>query len=143
MNKFIEQVAEFQQVFDPTQLSMDKNRLEKMECAAVNELLSFRSSLVKEEYKEFRAAMMEYAYLRSKKIDPCDAKREILDALCDMMYVVIGTGLALGFDLEEAFNRVHASNMTKLGKDGKPVYDGNGKVMKGPDFKKPDLEDLI
>ena len=68
---------------------------------------------------------------------------EIADALTDILYVVYGAGHAYGIDLDECFNEVHRSNMSKLGEDGKPIYREDGKVMKGPAYSAPDLEGVI
>jgi predicted HAD superfamily Cof-like phosphohydrolase len=68
---------------------------------------------------------------------------EIADALTDILYVVYGAGHAYGIDLDECFNEVHRSNMSKLGEDGRPVYREDGKVLKGPKYSPPDLEGVI
>lgn len=64
---------------------------------------------------------------------------EVADALADLLYVVYGAGHAFGIDLDECFREVHVSNMSKLGADGKPIYRGDGKVLKGPYYHEPDL----
>jgi predicted HAD superfamily Cof-like phosphohydrolase len=68
---------------------------------------------------------------------------EIADALTDILYVVYGAGHACGIDLDECFNEVHRSNMTKLGEDGRPIYREDGKVMKGPNYSEPDLTQFV
>lgn len=68
---------------------------------------------------------------------------EIADALTDILYVVYGAGHAYGIDLDECFSEVHRSNMSKLGEDGKPLYREDGKVLKGPEYFPPNLEDII
>ena len=68
---------------------------------------------------------------------------DIADALTDILYVVYGAGHAFGIDLDASFEHVHASNMSKLGEDGKPIYREDGKVMKGPDYWPPDLGAVI
>ena len=68
---------------------------------------------------------------------------EIADALTDLLYVVYGAGHAFGIDLDECFNEVHRSNMTKLGEDGRPLYRDDGKVMKGPSYEEPNLEQFL
>ena len=68
---------------------------------------------------------------------------EIADALTDILYVVYGAGHAYGIDLDECFSEVHRSNMSKLGEDGKPLYREDGKVLKGPEYFPPNLEDVI
>ena len=64
---------------------------------------------------------------------------EVADALTDLLYVTYGAGHAFGIDLDKCFNEVQSSNMSKLSRDGKPIYNEFGKVMKGPDYFKPDL----
>ena len=67
----------------------------------------------------------------------------VLKELCDLLYVVYGYGAVMGFDVDAAFALVHASNMTKLGVDGKPTYRDDGKVMKSPQYTPPDLRGLL
>lgn len=90
--------------------------------------IALRSNLVAEEFKELINA------------ESCE---EIMKESCDLIYVILGTFVEFGWDLEEAFRRVHLSNMSKLGEDGKPIYREDGKVLKGPNYKKPDLSDLV
>ena len=68
---------------------------------------------------------------------------QIADALTDLLYVVYGAGHAFGIDLDECFQEVHASNMSKLGENGRPIYRKDGKVMKGPGYFEPDLEGIL
>jgi len=68
---------------------------------------------------------------------------EVADALTDLLYVVYGAGHAFGIDLDECFSEVHCSNMSKLGKDGKPIYRDDGKVLKGPNYFPPNLEEIV
>ena len=68
---------------------------------------------------------------------------EIADALTDILYVVYGAGHAFGLDLDDCFHEVHSSNMTKLGSDGRPLYREDGKVMKGPNYREPDLTKFV
>ena len=68
---------------------------------------------------------------------------QIADALTDLLYVVYGAGHAFGIDLDECFQEVHSSNMSKLGPNGKPIHREDGKVMKGPGFFEPDLEGIL
>ena len=86
-----------------------------------------RISLINEELDEFREA------INNNNI------KEVADALTDILYVTYGAGHAFGIDLDKCFEEVQRSNMSKLGKDGKPIYNEHGKVMKGPDYFKPDL----
>ena len=69
--------------------------------------------------------------------------KEVADALTDILYVTYGAGHAFGVNLDECFNEVQNSNMSKLDEDGKPIYNENGKVMKGPKYFKPNLSQFI
>ena len=69
--------------------------------------------------------------------------KEVADALTDILYVTYGAGHAFGINLDKCFEEVQNSNMSKLGSDGKPIYNDSGKVMKGPNYFKPDLSKFI
>ena len=90
-----------------------------------------RLSLIKEELDELREAM-----------DNNDLV-EVADALTDLLYVTYGAGHAFGIDLDKCFIEVQNSNMSKLDRNGKPIYNEFGKVMKGPDYFKPDLAKFV
>ena len=90
-----------------------------------------RISLIKEELDELKEAMDSRDLL------------EVADALTDLLYVTYGAGHAFGIDLDKCFEEVQNSNMSKLGDDGKPIYNKFGKVMKGPNYFKPDLTKFI
>ncbi len=90
-----------------------------------------RYNLIKEELEEFKEA-----------IDKKDLL-EVADALTDLLYVTYGAGHAFGINLDDCFNEVQNSNMSKLGTDGKPIYNEAGKVMKGPNYFKPDLSKFV
>ena len=92
---------------------------------------NLRLSLIKEELDELTNAI--------KKKDLV----EVADALTDILYVTYGTGHAFGINLDRCFDEVQRSNMSKLGVDNKPIYNENGKVMKGPNYFKPDLSRFI
>ncbi len=92
---------------------------------------SLRITLIDEELNEFRDAI--------KKND----LKEAVDALTDILYVTYGAGHAFGVDLDKCFEEVQRSNMSKLGGDGKPIYNQEGKVMKGPNYFMPDLLKII
>ena len=94
-------------------------------------ITSLRYDLIAEELSEFKQA-----------IDNKDLK-EVADALTDILYVTYGAGHAFGIDLDRCFQEVQNSNMSKLGKDGKPIYNSSGKVMKGPNYFKPDLSRFV
>ena len=90
-----------------------------------------RINLIKEELDELQEAMKNNDLL------------EVADALTDILYVTYGAGHAFGIDLDKCFDEVQNSNMSKLGEDGKPIYNESGKVMKGPNYFKPDLLKFI
>ena len=90
-----------------------------------------RLDLITEELEELKNAMKTKDLL------------EVADALTDILYVSYGAGHAFGIDLDKCFDEVQNSNMSKLGSDGKPIYNESGKVMKGPDYFKPDLSKFI
>ncbi len=90
-----------------------------------------RIDLIKEELDELKKAIYEKDLL------------EVADALTDILYVTYGAGHAFGINLDMCFDEVQNSNMSKLGKDGKPIYNEAGKVMKGPNYFKPDLSKYI
>ena len=90
-----------------------------------------RIDLIKEEIDELTDAMKNKDLL------------EVADALTDILYVTYGAGHAFGIDLDKCFEEVQNSNMSKLGEDGKPIYNESGKVMKGPKYFKPDLSKFI
>ena len=92
---------------------------------------NLRLSLIKEELDELTNAI--------KKKDLV----EVADALTDILYVTYGAGHAFGINLDRCFDEVQRSNMSKLGADSKPIYNENGKVMKGPNYFKPDLTKFI
>ena len=90
-----------------------------------------RYNLIKEELEELKEAISKKDLL------------EVADALTDILYVTYGAGHAFGIDLDNCFEEVQNSNMSKLGEDGKPIYNDKGKVMKGPNYYKPDLSKFI
>ena len=92
-----------------------------------DKITSLRYDLITEEIGELKVAM------GNKDI------KEVADALTDILYVTYGAGHAFGIDLDKCFQEVQDSNMSKLGSDGKPIYNEKGKVMKGPNYFKPDL----
>ena len=94
-------------------------------------IASLRYDLIKEELDELRVAM-----------DNQDLK-EVADALTDILYVTYGAGHAFGIDLDKCFDEVQNSNMSKLDENGKPIYNEAGKVMKGPNYFKPDLSKFV
>ena len=107
-----------QEVKDKPSFSTDK----------INKL---RIDLIEEELHELKEAMNSNNLL------------EVADALTDILYVTYGAGHAFGIDLDKCFNEVQNSNMSKLDKNGKPIFNESGKVMKGPNYFKPDLSKFI
>ena len=90
-----------------------------------------RVDLIKEELEELQEAMKNNDLL------------EVADALTDILYVTYGAGHAFGIDLDKCFDEVQNSNMSKLGENGEPIYNESGKVMKGPNYFKPDLSKFV
>ena len=90
-----------------------------------------RIDLIKEELGELKEAMDNNDLL------------EVADALTDILYVTYGAGHAFGIDLDKCFDEVQSSNMSKLDENGKPIYNESGKVMKGPNYFKPDLSKFV
>ena len=118
-----ESVKKFMQTFGQEV----KNKAEFPEEKIVN----LRLDLIREELEEFKQA-----------IEKKDIK-EVADALTDILYVTYGAGHAFGIDLDKCFEEVQNSNMSKLGDDGKPIFNDKGKVMKGPKYFKPNLSKYI
>ena len=96
-----------------------------------DKITSLRYDLIKEELDELKEA------INMKDI------KEVADALTDILYVTYGAGHAFGIDLDKCFEEVQNSNMSKLGSNGKPIYNGKGKVMKGPNYFKPNLGKFV
>ncbi len=94
-------------------------------------IVNLRLDLIREELSELKEA-----------VEKNDIK-EVADALTDILYVTYGAGHAFGIDLDRCFNEVQKSNMSKLGEDGKPIYNDKGKVMKGPNYFKPNLHKFV
>ena len=118
-----QKVKTFMRTFDREVKSKPSFSTEK-----INEL---RYNLIKEELEEFKHALENKDLL------------EVADALTDILYVTYGAGHAFGIDLDSCFEEVQNSNMSKLGKDGKPIRNEAGKVMKGPNYYKPDLSKFV
>ena len=95
------------------------------------ETQDLRVDLISEELEELQLAITDNDIV------------EVADALTDILYVVYGAGHAFGIDLDECFMEVHESNMSKLGEDGKPIYREDGKVLKGPGYFPPNLEEIV
>ena len=118
-----ESVKKFMQIFGQeikTKASFPNDKITKL-----------RLNLIKEELSELEEA-----------IEKKDIK-EVADALTDILYVTYGAGHAFGINLDKCFEEVQNSNMSKLGSDGKPIYNEHGKVMKGPSYFKPNLNKFV
>ena len=98
---------------------------------STDKINNLRYDLIKEELEELKVAMENKDLL------------EVADALTDILYVTYGAGHAFGINLDKCFEEVQNSNMSKLGEDSKPIYNGSGKVMKGPKYFKPDLTKFV
>ena len=96
-----------------------------------NKIVQLRIDLIEEELNELKEAVKNNDIV------------EVADALTDILYVTYGAGHSFGVDLDKCFDEVQRSNMSKLGVDGKPIYNDSGKVMKGPDYFAPDLKKII
>ena len=96
-----------------------------------DKIINLRLDLIREELSELKEA-----------VEKKDIK-EVADALTDILYVTYGAGHAFGINLDKCFEEVQNSNMSKLGSDGKPIFNEHGKVMKGPDYFKPNLSKFV
>ena len=94
-------------------------------------IIQLRYDLIKEELDELSVAIKDKDII------------EVADALTDLLYVVYGAGHSFGIDLDKCFTEVQRSNLSKLDIDGKPIYNENGKVMKGPNYSKPNLKQFL
>ena len=118
-----EQVKEFHEAFD---IELDVWPYGKG-------LRDLRGKLIEEEFNE----------VMDELFDPEPSRERIAKELADLLYVTYGTAASLGIPIDAVFREVHKSNMSKLGTDGKPVRRNDGKVMKGPNYKAPDLRRLV
>ena len=105
--------------------------VKKKSSFSTEKINKLRVSLINEELEEFKEAIKN------------NDLKEVADALTDILYVTYGAGHAFGIDLDKCFNEVQNSNMSKLGQDGNPIYNNDGKVMKGPNYFKPDLSKFL
>ena len=105
--------------------------IKKKSSLSTDNINKLRISLIEEELNEFKEA------IKNRDL------KEVADALTDILYVTYGAGHAFGINLDICFDEVQRSNMSKLGNDGKPIYNEHGKVMKGPNYFKPDLSKFL
>ena len=119
--------------FEKVGLFMKKfeQEIKKKPSLSTEKINNLRINLIEEELNEFKEA------INKKNL------KEVADALTDILYVTYGAGLAFGINLDNCFQEVQKSNMSKLGDDGKPIYNEHGKVMKGPKYFKPDLTKFL
>ena len=118
-----EKVKEFMTTFGQEVKNKDEFPNEK--------IVELRKKLIDEEFNELKDAINENDLI------------EVADALTDILVVTYGAGVAFGIDLDKCFKEVHRSNMSKLSEDGKPIYNEFGKVMKGPNYFKPNLKQYL
>lgn len=114
---------EFHRAYDRT-----RSEVPALPSSDVREL---RKSLLREEWEEYLDA------------EAADDLVEIADALADIIYIAYGTAVAYGIPMDRVFAEVHASNMSKLGDDGKPIYRDDGKVLKGPNYRPPQIAKIL
>ena len=105
--------------------------VKKKSSFSTEKINKLRVSLINEELEEFKEAIKN------------NDLKEVADALTDILYVTYGAGHAFGVNLDKCFDEVQNSNMSKLGQDGKPIYNNDGKVMKGPNYFKPNLSKFL
>ena len=119
--------------FEKVKLFMDTYGQEVKDKAEFSDAKTnkLRIDLIKEELEELTHAINDKNLL------------EVADALTDILYVTYGAGHAFGIDLDKCFDEVQNSNMSKLGKNGEPIYNESGKVMKGPNYFKPNLSKFL
>tara|TARA_R110000822_G_scaffold128761_1_gene264644 strand:- start:64 stop:435 length:372 start_codon:yes stop_codon:yes gene_type:complete len=123
VNKFYESVKEFQEAFGQTPS------------------IHRRVKLIKEEYKELMEAIPLSLVFSYSSVEPMPSDK-IKKEAGDLLYVVTGIFVDYGWDMDAIFDKVHESNMSKLGDDGKPIYREDGKVLKSSNYKEPDLSGL-
>jgi predicted HAD superfamily Cof-like phosphohydrolase len=124
-----EKVRAFHKAFE---LDLDRHYSE--------ERADLRWKLINEELDE----MFDELYPKNLIVGPEETvESNLIKELADLLYVVYGTAATFGIDIDTAFNRVHESNMSKLGEDGKPIYREDGKVLKSKNYKPPVMDDLV
>lgn len=133
MNKYFDwdnadRISEFHSAFNC--------EIDQPELISNPDYIKLRIKLIQEETKELTDQLWDDC--QSGNISP-----NLLKEMADVLYVTYGLAVGLGLDVDQAFHRVHISNMSKLDNDGKPIYREDGKVLKGPNYKAPDLSDLV
>lgn len=141
--KHLEQAIEFRRIFGQP---FAKTNHKYPESEEIREKLKMQLSLIQEEGNEFNEALEIWQRMSQTLQKPESLyryKSEVLKELADLVYVCYQMAAFLGLDLDEAMDRIHKSNLSKLDDNGQPIYNEHGKVMKGPNYKKPDLLDLV
>ena len=141
--KHLEQAIEFRRTFGQPFAKIDHRFPESEE---IREKLKMQLSLIQEEGNEFNEALEIWQRMSRVQQSPTALyrhKSEVLKELADLVYVCYQMAAFLGLDLDDALDRIHKSNLSKLDDNGQPIYNEHGKVMKGPNYKKPDLLDLV
>lgn len=134
MSIFEEKVEEFQRLY---------NR-EVSEPVTNYNLLSMRKRLIDEEYKELDAEIIKALDEIKKDGKPSkETLAHMYKEMADLQYVLSGLSVTFGIPIDTVFSRVHDSNLSKLGADGKPIYRDDGKILKGPNYFEPKLDDLV
>ena len=126
--------------------AMDQDKGKEIDNRDSLNILRLRMKLISEETNEVEEAVADLEKCIAEsgtKEELIRYKAALLKELCDLQYVLSGFAVTFGLPFDEAFRKVHESNMSKLGDDGKPVYREDGKILKGPNYKKPDLSDLV
>ena len=131
LERRVELSADKKMLIDDSDRSLTFSEVKEKAEFPNDKIISLRYELIREELEELRDAL-----------DKKDIK-EVADALTDILYVTYGAGHAFGIDLDKCFEEVQNSNMSKLDDNGKPIYNEHGKVMKGPNYFKPDLTKFI
>lgn len=127
-----EKVIEFHKAFNLTYNSTPTNQISR-------DVAHLRQTLIEEEKQELFFEMNELSKeLSHEKVE--NIQKNIAKELADLLYVVYGTAVSYGINIDEIFDAVHKSNMSKLGADGKPIYREDGKALKGPNYKKAEID---
>ena len=134
-NEFIEKLLEFETTF--------KNTINVQPCEeAFKKTALLRCRLMLEELGEFNDSLLEFVKAENKE-EEAYGLIGMVDGLTDLLYVVIGTAVVLGIDIEESFKEVHRSNMSKLNRNGEPIFRDDGKILKGRNYTPPELERFV
>ena len=107
------------------------------------QIVKTKPSFPDEKTMQLRFALSEEELNELKEAMETKNLKEVADALTDILYVTYGAGYAYGIDLDKCFKEVQRANMSKLGEDGKPIYNEKGKVMKGPNYSAPNLKTFV